>query len=596
MNHATKNVLHQIHQMICAGVQPLVVYDGSDKPTLKRGKQIAFNGMMWSEKKLYNPTGTMKANAAFSSLRNIDDVSREYKPGYVRELSQELLKQTKIPFYEARGEAEAECVALERAGIVDGVWSKDGDAFMFGAKLVLIPITKDKEDKIRNGPNARHLHDEFKKIRDPKVIIFRAADIRNPPNGLSQADMVLLAMLSGGDYADGIRGCGPKTALRLAREGMSKDLWEIGCSHTTSRTDLGSWKRQLVAKHPPIQHGMPSDFPDYRVLRNYTSPAISSDERLQKLRHELDWSALVDFEAFRVWTRQHFDWKGRDYARKFIKTMAEPTLVRKLLGNTAGDISAGLSRKKHDQDGRHPTEVRVEYVPRQLVPIDHEDEPLMRETHPYNVNDKYDPGETQREWVSEWIVNRGAPSWVADYDRRQSDPQGSRKRARGKPSADAGDVGQGEEAQQEPKPKRRRSGQQSQHQRGASDVQAAQSSIQAPRKRAADLSKPESLVRKVPVIAEDGADAASGLSKGNPMALPAAARLEAIQAEQAHNREKWMRRSRAGSDVSDDSLDAVDIFSSSHHAKAAPMPLPAAATVLGVMHPGTSPIIDLTLD
>ena len=47
------------------------------------------------------------------------------------ELMHKLLDVLKVPRHQAPGEAEAECAKLQALGIVDAIWSDDGDSFMF---------------------------------------------------------------------------------------------------------------------------------------------------------------------------------------------------------------------------------------------------------------------------------------------------------------------------------------------------------------------------------------------------------------------------------------------------------------------------------
>lgn len=86
----------------------------------------------------------------------------------------------------APAEAEAQCVALQKCGVVDYVISDDSDAFLFGASKV-----------IRNC---------FCKTKSPKVY-----DIGK--SSFSQETLIFLGSLLGTDYFEGINGIGPKKAL-----------------------------------------------------------------------------------------------------------------------------------------------------------------------------------------------------------------------------------------------------------------------------------------------------------------------------------------------------------------------------------------------
>lgn len=56
-----------------------------------------------------------------------------YNPD-LNKLLKELLRNLGIGYHTAPAEAEADCARMEELGIVDAVWSDDGDVFMFGCK------------------------------------------------------------------------------------------------------------------------------------------------------------------------------------------------------------------------------------------------------------------------------------------------------------------------------------------------------------------------------------------------------------------------------------------------------------------------------
>jgi hypothetical protein len=54
--------------------------------------------------------------------------------GSTSELFRDTLTNIGVPCYEALAQAEAECAKMEMEGVVDGVWSEDGDALAFGCQ------------------------------------------------------------------------------------------------------------------------------------------------------------------------------------------------------------------------------------------------------------------------------------------------------------------------------------------------------------------------------------------------------------------------------------------------------------------------------
>ncbi|PPJ49818.1 hypothetical protein CBER1_03354 [Cercospora berteroae] len=49
----------------------------------------------------------------------------------------QMFDRLKVPYHRAPGEAEAECARLQQLGVVDAVWSDDGDCLMFGCTTMI---------------------------------------------------------------------------------------------------------------------------------------------------------------------------------------------------------------------------------------------------------------------------------------------------------------------------------------------------------------------------------------------------------------------------------------------------------------------------
>lgn len=88
---------------------------------------------------------------------------------------------------------------------MDAVLTNDADVFLFSAKVVItVPNIKQDQDKIS---------------------VYRAETIAcGDRASLTRAGMVLIALLRGGDYSSGVKGCGIHIAYALARCGFGDTL------------------------------------------------------------------------------------------------------------------------------------------------------------------------------------------------------------------------------------------------------------------------------------------------------------------------------------------------------------------------------------
>ncbi|KAF9005768.1 PIN domain-like protein, partial [Hymenopellis radicata] len=171
--------------------------------------------------------------------------------------------------WQAPGEAEAQLAALSQLGIIDAVLSTDVDTLIFGADRVL-RVT---------GVN---------KTSDSIQISSYSASALAEDN-FTRANLILIALLSGGDYADGIMGCGIKTAVELTHTDLGPRLMyglqvlpieEWPNFFTQWRSDLRTILRDnpegtLTCQHPDLVAAVPADFPNPTILALYLTPHTS---------------------------------------------------------------------------------------------------------------------------------------------------------------------------------------------------------------------------------------------------------------------------------------------------------------------------------
>ncbi|EJD42038.1 PIN domain-like protein, partial [Auricularia subglabra TFB-10046 SS5] len=216
---------------------PLFVFDGPERPRWKRGKRIS------RRKDMRLVEGMQEIIEAFGY--ECIHVSARCETDEVK----------------APGEAEAELAHLNRIGIIDAILSDDVDTFLFGASLVIRKYVV----VVRGRADGNH------------VKCYRADDLRTHEDiALTQGGLILIALLSGGDYHPGVRGIGMGIARGLAQCGFGDQLveamrtlkghaletflqqWRANVAHEL-RTD----SRGLVGrKYRQLANTFSRDFPD----------------------------------------------------------------------------------------------------------------------------------------------------------------------------------------------------------------------------------------------------------------------------------------------------------------------------------------------
>lgn len=221
---------------------------------------------------------------------------------------------------------------------------------------------------------------EGKGTRPTHVSMYDVDELNLAGLGLDREGMVLVAIMSGGDYIpEGVPGCGPKVACEAAKAGFGKSLCQLRASDTEG---LCLWKKSLMhelktneSKYFRTRHKsltIPEDFPNMEVLRYYTHPVVSPEPTLDIIRHRLRETREIQLEGLREFARETFNWDFRIGAIKFIRVLSEGIFVNRLhQDGVDGDslVQKVSSQRNHfSTDGT--SELRLAYIPEEVVPID----------------------------------------------------------------------------------------------------------------------------------------------------------------------------------------------------------------------------------
>ena len=428
-------------RLLRLSVEPLFVFDGPHKPPFKRNKKTNISG------------GSALQLAA-----------------------REFFDLLGFPHITAPGEAEAECALLQREGVVDAVLSEDVDTLMFGCTRHL--RIWGPEDRKMKGGTATH------------VDVYRASEIKSGPSGLDREGLVLIALMSGGDYLPaGIPNCGIKIACEAARAGFGNDLQRID---RNDHLALRAWRDRLQhelrtnesnhfrTKHQTLE--IPETFPDKAVLYYYSNPVVSTSNQVEKYRKELQWRE-PNVKRLQEACKIFFGWLGVAGFQHFTRNIA-PALVGWRLANGVGqtnsyddiDVQSVIEEslvktisgsRTHPFTGNVP-ELRIAYIPQDVIGITLDDAAKddLASGHDYTASysddeqnvqsvdmkeaegiikttkkrtaPPYDPSKIERQWFPEVFVKHGVPISYEKWAAELRDPKkfATRKaRAKGKEKA-----------------------------------------------------------------------------------------------------------------------------------------------------------------
>jgi flap endonuclease-1 len=120
----------------------------------------------------------------------------------------ELISALGCPIVQAPSEGEAQAALIVKNRDAYASLSQDADSLLFGCLLVVKNLTLSGRKKLPNKLSYDSVNPELISLKDT----LKELDI-------TQDQLIVLAMLTGTDYnIGGIKGIGPKTALKLVKE------------------------------------------------------------------------------------------------------------------------------------------------------------------------------------------------------------------------------------------------------------------------------------------------------------------------------------------------------------------------------------------
>jgi len=197
------------------GIKPVFIFDGTP-PELKyetTEKRRAIKEKAAEKLKAAEKAGDSEAIRKYAqqTTRLTGDMISEAK---------ELLRALGVPVVQALADGEAQAAILARRGSVWAVASQDYDALLYGSPKLVRNLTISQRKRVAGTRSTVQVK--------PEVIDLNETLQHHE---ISREDLINAAILIGTDFNSGVRGVGPKTSLKIIKEGRIEDYHDLVPRH-----------------------------------------------------------------------------------------------------------------------------------------------------------------------------------------------------------------------------------------------------------------------------------------------------------------------------------------------------------------------------
>jgi flap endonuclease-1 len=196
-------LFYRTSNLLEMGIKPIYVFDGVP-PVLKeieiqRRRQVKVEAAVKYEQAL--------AKGKIVEARMYAQAATSMKD-YMENDSKRLLSLMGLPWIQAPSEGEAQAAHITRKGNADYCASQDYDSLLFGAPMLLRNVTISGRRKL---PSKNVYVDIVPEVIELAKVLKEC--------GITHEQLIDIGILIGTDFnPDGIKGLGPKTALKLIKE------------------------------------------------------------------------------------------------------------------------------------------------------------------------------------------------------------------------------------------------------------------------------------------------------------------------------------------------------------------------------------------
>lgn len=195
-------LLYRTSNFVEAGISPVFVFDG-EPPALKQRTIDERKARKVEAERAYHEA---IARGDMETARTKAQQTSRLEPFMVEE-TKEALDALGIPWIQAPSEGEAQAAEMVRQGLAHRVGSQDFDSVLFGAPTLLRNLAVGGRRKLPGRDSFVTVVPEVYDLEENLKAL-----------ALTREQLIDVAILVGTDFNEGVRGYGPKKALKLIKE------------------------------------------------------------------------------------------------------------------------------------------------------------------------------------------------------------------------------------------------------------------------------------------------------------------------------------------------------------------------------------------
>jgi len=244
-------LFYRTANLVAAKIHPVYVFDGTPHPLKARTIQQRRKRKEQAEREWKEALEKGDLEKAKSKAQQTSRVTNE-----IIEQSKQLLESLGIPHLQAPSEGEAQASYMVKKGDGYAVGSQDFDCLLFGSPVLVRNLTASEKRKLPNKQAYTTVHPECIRLEPGLQKL-----------GISQEQLVDIAILLGTDFNEGVKGYGPKKSLQLLQKkgSLENALDTISDSELTLSSDEIMTVRKIFLE--------PTITPDYSLQWSKPDPS-----------------------------------------------------------------------------------------------------------------------------------------------------------------------------------------------------------------------------------------------------------------------------------------------------------------------------------